>query len=142
MKGVLAIKYSEQRFVYQAVHMIFNGNFTEAWEPGEPRENKLVFIGKNLVAAELRAAFEACIATDEIIAKKTKMLRFAIGDKVECKTGADSWSAGTIVELMYRDDGMPPGMCAPYQVKLSEGDLIYAPADEEDLIRKASVPVS
>lgn len=136
MKGVLAIKYASQRFVYQAVHMIFNGNFTEEWEADESRENKLVFIGKNLVAAELRAAFEACLATDEVIAKKTKMLRFAVGDKVECKTGVNSWSAGEVVTLMYRDDGMPPGMVAPYQVHLADGDLIYAPADEEELILK------
>merc|ERR1712196_396780 len=48
MKGVLTIKNAEQRFVYQAVHMIFNGNFTEPWGPDEERESKLVFIGKNL----------------------------------------------------------------------------------------------
>jgi len=38
---------------------------------------------------------------------------------------------------MYRDDGMPPGMVAPYQVKLDSGDLIYAPEDSDELIRKA-----
>ena len=34
------------RFVYQAVHMIFNGNFEDSWEADEKRESKLVFIGK------------------------------------------------------------------------------------------------
>ena len=38
---------------------------------------------------------------------------------------------------MYREDFMPPGMVAPYQIKLDKGDLIYAPADEDDIIRKA-----
>lgn len=33
MKGVLSIEHAEQRFVYQAVHMIFTGNFMEPWEP-------------------------------------------------------------------------------------------------------------
>merc|ERR1712146_839699 len=34
MKGVLAIKYADEKFVYQAVHMIFNGNFMDKWEAG------------------------------------------------------------------------------------------------------------
>merc|ERR1712054_242417 len=84
MKGVLNIMHAEQRFVYQAVHMIFNGNFTEAWGEDEPRENKLVFIGKNLDAAELRAKFAECIATPEKIKEKEARLRFKIGDAVEC----------------------------------------------------------
>ena len=33
------------KFVYQAVHMIFNGDFDDEWEEGEKRNNKLVFIG-------------------------------------------------------------------------------------------------
>ena len=40
MKGVLAIKYAEERFVYQAVHMIFTGNFMEPWAAGEKRETR------------------------------------------------------------------------------------------------------
>ena len=48
MKGVLAIKFAEEKFVYQAVHMIFNGNFDEEkWQSDEKRCSKLVFI--NLV---------------------------------------------------------------------------------------------
>jgi G3E family GTPase len=134
MKGVLNIKFSEQRFVYQAVHMIFNGNFTDPWEEGEDRESKLVFIGKNLDAKSLQASFAECVATEEVLDKKRKQLRFAVGDKVECNTGA--WSAGEIVALFYRDDGMPPGVVAPYQVKLADGNLIYAPEDVDELIRK------
>ena len=38
---------------------------------------------------------------------------------------------------MYRDEFMPPGMIAPYQVKLADGGLIYAPEDQDQLIRKA-----
>ena len=42
----------EDKYVYHAVHMIFNGEF-EKWDEEEPKSNKLVFIGKNLDAAKL-----------------------------------------------------------------------------------------
>ena len=45
MKGILAIKHAERRFVYHAVHMMFNGDFGEAWEDDEPRVCKMVLIG-------------------------------------------------------------------------------------------------
>jgi len=136
MKGVLAIANAEQKFVYQAVHMIFNGNFEDAWVAGEKRESKLVFIGKNLDHAALKAGFAACAFTEELKQKKIKMLRFTIGADVECNTGG-GWQKGKVVQLMYRDEGMPPGMVAPYQVKLAEGGLIYAPEDDDKLVRLA-----
>jgi G3E family GTPase len=136
MKGVLAIANAEQKFVYQAVHMIFNGNFEEVWAPDEKRESKLVFIGKNLDHAALKAAFAACAFSDDMKMKKIKSLRFTMGQQVECNTG-QGWQKGEIVQMMYRDDGMPPGMVAPYQVKLADGGLIYAPHDTDELIRKA-----
>ena len=49
MKGVLAVAGSPKKFVYQAVHMIFDGVFEGEWAPSEERGNKLVFIGKNLI---------------------------------------------------------------------------------------------
>merc|ERR1712118_94958 len=96
MKGVLAIEHAEQKFVYQAVHMIFNGNFEDPWEPDEVRESKLVFIGKNLDHEALRAAFIACVSTPESQEKKLKALRFAVGDKVKCNTGG-GWAPGEVV---------------------------------------------
>jgi G3E family GTPase len=139
MKGVLSIANAEEKFVYQAVHMIFNGNFdpSEKWEAGEPRMSKLVFIGKNIDKDELKAGFAACAITPELTSKKMKSLRFAVGDRVECNTDR-GWSKGEVVALMYRDEGMPPGMVAPYQVKLEGSNTnIYAPADEDSIIRKA-----
>merc|ERR1719181_1550421 len=82
MKGVLSINHAEQKFVYQAVHMIFNGNFEEEWARDEKRESKLVFIGKNLDHAALKEGFAACIVTPEVLEKKKKTLRFAMGDTV------------------------------------------------------------
>ena len=137
MKGVLAIAHANERFVYQAVHMIFTGDFMEPWEPDEKRESKLVFIGKNLNREELTKAFTACQATPEAMERKKAALRFAIGSRVKCKTGPSDWSAGEVVALMYRDEFMSAGMVAPYQVKLDSGELIYAPADEDGVIQKA-----
>jgi G3E family GTPase len=136
MKGVLSISNADEKFVYQAVHMLFRGNFDDKWEASEPRESKLVFIGKNLDEKELRDGFNACIDTPEVLEKRIKTLRFAMGTKVECKTGG-GWVKGEVVAHMYRDEFMPPGMVAPYQVKLDSGELIWAPEDVNNLIRKA-----
>ena len=122
--------------LYQAVHMIFNGDFDESWTEGETRQSKLVFIGKNLDHAELKAAFAACAVTDELRTKKLKNLRFGVGDSVACNTGG-SFQKGTVISQMYREEGMPPGMVAPYQVKLDNGSLIYVPEDTEGFVKKA-----
>lgn len=136
MKGVLAIAHAKQRFIFQAVHMIFNGDFDEPWNKDEKLESKLVFIGKNLDHAALKEGFAKCVATAEQKAKKCKQLRFAVGDDVLCNT-EEGWVKGTVVALMFRADYMPPGMVAPYQMKTEKGDVIYAPADSNDCIRKA-----
>jgi G3E family GTPase len=138
MKGVLSVAHADNRFVFQAVHMLFDGNFMERWQEGEERGCKLTFIGKNINEQELRDGFRSCLFTEEERAKRLKMLRFRIGDAVECNTGKKKWSKGKVIALMYRDDYMDDGMVAPYQVELDNGDLIYAPADENFLIRRAS----
>lgn len=62
MKGVIAIAGAPKKFVYQGVHMIFDGAFSDdLWAAGEQRESKLVFIGKNLDHDELRAGFVGCL---------------------------------------------------------------------------------
>ena len=124
MKGVLAIAHSNRRFVFHAVHMNMDGSFEAPWADGEPRESKLVFIGKGLDPKALNEAFNSCLDSPELTAERLAALRFAIGDTVECNTGEGEWATGEIVQLMYRDDGMPPGMIAPYQVRLSDGECI------------------
>jgi len=139
MKGVLAIAHAKERFVYQGVHMLFAGDFTEPWGKDEPRESKLVFIGRNLVKEELTKAFETCLNTPERKRQRLASLRFKIGDTVECNTGMKhDWSKGTIVALMYRENGMPPGMVVPYQVKLDSGELIFAPVDSDSCVKRAA----
>jgi hypothetical protein len=37
---------------------------------------------------------------------------------------------------MYREAGWAPEEVAPYQVKLEDGSLIFAPHDEDEVIRR------
>jgi len=143
MKGVLAIKHADEKYVYQAVHMLFNGTFTEEWGEDETRVSKFTFIGKHLDHEALRAGIMECLATPELEQKRLEALRFKIGDRVECKTGAREWSKGTITQRMFRDDELLPGEVAPYRVELDvEGSdgcgFVLAPADDNEVIRAAS----
>ena len=60
MKGVLSIKNDPKRFVFQGVHMLFDGQPGKPWG-SDPRANKLVFIGRNLDRAALEAGFRRCV---------------------------------------------------------------------------------
>jgi len=61
MKGVLAVKGTTKRLVFQGVHMLFDAQFDREWAKDEPRQNTLVFIGKNLDRLALTEAFKACL---------------------------------------------------------------------------------
>jgi G3E family GTPase len=61
-KGILDVKGEDRRLVFQAVHMIMEGDLQRAWKPEERRYSRLVFIGRNLDEAKLRAGLEACAA--------------------------------------------------------------------------------
>mmetsp|Transcript_115744 Transcript_115744/g.328007 ORF Transcript_115744/g.328007 Transcript_115744/m.328007 type:complete len:459 (-) Transcript_115744:92-1468(-) len=61
-KGVLAVKGMRQKFVFQAIHMLFANSQEGAWGPDEERRCKMVFIGKNLDREELNAGFMKCMA--------------------------------------------------------------------------------
>ena len=136
IKGVLPIKGVPDKYVYHAVHMIYEGRFTEAWAPDEERRCKLTFIGKNLDHAALRQGFEDCLANEASYTKLKESFRFGVGNAVECNTG-DGWVRGTVVVLLYREEGMHPSFLAPYQVKLDDGGLIYCPADADTCVRQA-----
>ncbi|MBK1990646.1 GTP-binding protein [Sphaerospermopsis aphanizomenoides BCCUSP55] len=62
MKGILNIAGEDDRFVFQGVHMIFDGKPDRPWKANETRKNELVFIGRNLDEAQLKQDFLACIA--------------------------------------------------------------------------------
>jgi G3E family GTPase len=61
MKGILNITNDEHRFVFQGVHMIFDGRQDRPWKASEARNNQLVFIGRNLDESQLKSAFMACL---------------------------------------------------------------------------------
>jgi G3E family GTPase len=61
-KGILSFKDDPERFVFQGVHMILDGDHQRAWKEGEPRSSRIVFIGRNLPEEKIRTGFESCIA--------------------------------------------------------------------------------
>ncbi|MEL7331026.1 MAG: GTP-binding protein [Cyanobacteria bacterium J06560_2] len=61
MKGILNIEGLAERYVFQGVHMIFDGKAERPWKAEEERKNELVFIGRNLDEAGLKAGFKACL---------------------------------------------------------------------------------
>ena len=66
-------------------------------------------------------------------------LRFSVGDRVMAKT-PEGWRPGTIVQLMYREDGWPEDKTAPYQIELDDSALIYAQARAHPRSRNARPP--
>ncbi len=62
MKGVLSVRGLEKRYVFQGVHMLFDGRPDRAWG-NEPRQNKMIFIGRNLDRAALENGFRECLAS-------------------------------------------------------------------------------
>ena len=99
---MLAVKGMQKKFVFQGVHMIFTGGFSDdaEWkvcdclsltrclcgqyrhthtrtcisQAGETRECRFVFIGRKLDKEALIKGFEEC--------KAEETLRFNVGDKV------------------------------------------------------------
>ena len=120
-KGVMAVKGSEAKFIFQGVGMLFTGGFSDfTWAPDEKRECRFVFIGRNLDKKAL---------VEEVMAYKvTNELRFKIGDKVFANTG-DAWQPGKIIRLW--DDGNP------YRIELEDADKtnVWGPMDDDDLVR-------
>lgn len=60
MKGILSLKDMSQRFVFQGVHMLFDGKPDRPWGV-EPRRNSLIFIGRNLDREQLNEGFRKCL---------------------------------------------------------------------------------
>lgn len=78
VKAVLDVAGSDRKYVLQSIHMMQNSGFVEAWSKGELRENRIIFIGRNMRQRReaLQDGFHACIA---------KPLRFEIGAEVQVK---------------------------------------------------------
>jgi G3E family GTPase len=61
-KGIVAFPDEPKRFVFQGVHMILDGDLQRDWKPGEKRQSRVVFIGRNLDEGAIRQGFLACAA--------------------------------------------------------------------------------
>jgi len=61
-KGILSFKADPERFVFQGVHMILDGDHQRAWGADEKLESRIVFIGRNLPEEKIRSGFVSCIA--------------------------------------------------------------------------------
>jgi G3E family GTPase len=62
-KGILAFSDDDERYVFQGVHMMLEGEHQRRWKEGERRESRLVFIGRELPEQTIRDGFESCIVT-------------------------------------------------------------------------------
>ncbi len=61
-KGIIDVSGEDRRLVFQAVHMILEGDLQKPWGADERRWSRAVFIGRDLDETALRAGFEACAA--------------------------------------------------------------------------------
>ena len=64
MKGILNLRGDPDQFVFQGVHMLFEGRPGRRWEKDEERTNRLVFIGRNLDKEKIVDGFNACLSAE------------------------------------------------------------------------------
>jgi len=60
-KGIIDVAGDGRRLVFQAVHMLLEGDFQRPWKGDEERYSRIVFIGRHLDRDELQRGFEACV---------------------------------------------------------------------------------
>ncbi len=124
-KGLLSVRGSKKKFVFQGVHMLFDGTFSDEhlWADGEKHLNKFIFIGKNLNRADIEAKFKECVVDENV------KLRFSVGQECFANT-EDGWKPGKIVKLW--DEGNA------YRIKLKGGTTcVWAPEDDDLFVRVA-----
>ena len=61
-KGILSFKGDDDRYVFQGVHMMLEGDHQRKWRNDEKRESRVVFIGRELPEQAIREGFEKTIA--------------------------------------------------------------------------------
>lgn len=61
-KGILSFKGDDDRYVFQGVHMMLEGDHQRKWKKDEARESRLVFIGRELPEQAIRDGFAKTIA--------------------------------------------------------------------------------
>lgn len=123
VKAVLNIAGMNDKFVVQCVHMVRNQDFKGSWTYGQPRENRIIFIGRGMQERrqELTRGFMACMA---------QPLRFAVGTQVQARTGPEDhdYERGVVIQQY---DGF---RC--YRIRLHDGEEVQAPMDDDSFIRR------
>ncbi|WP_028997859.1 CobW family GTP-binding protein [Azohydromonas australica] len=61
-KGVLYMKGSDRKVVFQGVHQMMGSDLGPKWTPGEKKQSKMVFIGVDLPKDILLQGLEQCLA--------------------------------------------------------------------------------
>jgi G3E family GTPase len=61
-KGVLHMKGSDRKVIFQGVHQLMGSDLGPKWAPGEKKESKMVFIGIDLPRDILLQGLEQCLA--------------------------------------------------------------------------------
>jgi G3E family GTPase len=61
-KGVLNMKGSERKVIFQGVHQLMGSDLGPKWAPGEEKGSKMVFIGIDLPKDVLLQGLEQCLA--------------------------------------------------------------------------------
>ncbi len=66
-KGVLWMKGTERKVIFQGVHQLMGSDLGPQWAEGEPRTSKLVFIGIDLPRDILLQGLEQCLTEAETV---------------------------------------------------------------------------
>lgn len=61
-KGVLHMKGTEKKVIFQGVHQMMGSDLGPRWMPGEKKQSKMVFIGIDLPKDVLMQGLEGCLA--------------------------------------------------------------------------------
>jgi G3E family GTPase len=61
-KGVLNMKGTDKRVIFQGVHQLMGSDLGPKWMPGEKKQSKMVFIGIGLPKDVLLQGLEGCLA--------------------------------------------------------------------------------
>ena len=61
-KGVLNMKGSDRKVIFQGVHQLMGSDLGPKWAPGEKRESRMVFIGIDLPRDVFQAGLSQCLA--------------------------------------------------------------------------------
>jgi G3E family GTPase len=67
MKGILAIHGLQERYVFQAVHMLFEGSPERPWREDEKRVSRMVFIGREMDEEAFKEAFRRCLYNPAVV---------------------------------------------------------------------------